>query len=156
VDERCRTGGAEDGSQPAPDMRSEGLWRRGGGEWRVAVLRRRRVAAAHADAHPHSRRVLVRLVLESSFRASSLHRSSSSSPSGVPLSPRSPPTLLHIRCVMRNARRARETGLRNASPICLAFLTLGGENEKESTQQTPSNSYIIVSYNFPLNNIIVI
>lgn len=37
--------GAERTAQPAPDMRSEGLWRRGGGEWRVAVLRRRRSGA---------------------------------------------------------------------------------------------------------------
>lgn len=46
-----RRGGAV--LQPAPDMRSERLWRRDGAEWRVAVLRRRD-AAAHAVAHPHS------------------------------------------------------------------------------------------------------
>lgn len=84
-------------------------------------------AAAHADAHPHSRRVLVRLVLV----LGSLGRSASRSPSsGVPPA-RSPPT--HPRCYiytassvargyvwyvprarLQNAMQTRKTRLRSA------------------------------------------
>jgi len=44
--------------QPAPDMRSEGLWRRGGAEWRVAVLTASRRSGACSRA-PALRRIPV-------------------------------------------------------------------------------------------------
>lgn len=136
MDERCQTGGAENGSQPASDMRSEGLWRRGGGEWRVAVLRRRRVAAAHADARrapalssrpcPSRPRVLAPRFVAPSLLVVV--------PVGCP-SRRSPPTLLHIYCVIRRARDCKMRGEPaklgcETRRRCLAFLTLGGEKEQ--------------------------
>jgi len=68
--------------QPAPDMRSERLWRRDGAEWRVAVLSASRRSGACSRA-PALRRIPRRVPPSLS---SPLHRASPSLPpiAGMP------------------------------------------------------------------------
>lgn len=128
-------GGESRGGRTLSDRRCRERLAAGSGhaEWGTVAPRRRRVAGCGTTAsprrmqtraaHPHSRRVLVRLVLESSLRRSS---SSSSSPSSVPLADLHPRCYIYIlrhssRARLQNARRARETRLRNASAECIGI-----------------------------------